>query len=410
MGAFDKLIVLAALFVFIQAELTTKPIVRLENNDESDESDYSNNNHNGNSYQRFNSNVQQFSGFGGFNGGNTFTNNGGQSSNVYSSNGNNIIVNRRMGTNNEEETYISVSRPIIKIDGDYFTCSTLICPKDSYKCVVKSETFPSDTTKLKTLVECQDKNDIVLERKEYTENNPYPDLKPFYKRYASVDREGGISTEDSNGQNVFNANKIKKLTKEEQEEITRNIDEQNRRLNDQLQQQQQHFQEQQQQFQKQMEEMQTNLQNNLGNAFGNGFPFQNGNPFGNGFPFQNGNPFVACSTLVCTIKAHKCVVKSTLSRDNKKIRMIVECQDKNNTVLQSMKYIEDNPYLSMKYPYKKYTTVDRDGKILRADGDGQNIINSNEVNSEKTKKRNKNKAKEQSSTDSPFGKGFPFNK
>lgn len=164
------------------------------------------------------------------------------------------------------------------------TCSTLICPVNAFKCVVKSETFPGDETKLKTLVECQDKDDIVLERKEYTEDNPYPELKPSYKRYASVDREGGISTEDSNGQNVFNVQKVKKLTKEEQEEITRNIEEQTRRLNFQLQQQQL-------EFQKQMEEMQKNLQNNLGNTFGNGFPFQNGNPFGNGFPFQNGNPF-----------------------------------------------------------------------------------------------------------------------
>lgn len=127
MGVFQKLIVLIALFVLIQAELTTNPVVRLDdkNNDNFDEfleSEFPNNNQNGNSYQVFNNNGQQFSGFG--NGGNSFTSNGGQSSSVYSSNGNNIIVNRRMGSNDEEETYISVSKPNIKIDGDY--CEKLL--------------------------------------------------------------------------------------------------------------------------------------------------------------------------------------------------------------------------------------------------------------------------------------------
>ncbi|CAO1398084.1 unnamed protein product [Diamesa hyperborea] len=359
MSVIQKLMVLSALCVLhIHAELTT-PIVKLENSDESgDESDESFNSFNDgnqNFNQVFNNNGFQYSGFGN---GNSFVNNGGQSSSIYSNNGNNIVVNRRMGSNNEEETYISVSKPNIRIDGDYFTCSTLICPVNSYKCVVKSETFPGDATKLKTLVECQDKDDIVLERKEYTEDNPYPELKPAYKRFASVDREGGISTEDSNGQNVFNVNKVKKLTKEEQEEIQRNIDEQTRRLNFQLQQQQL-------EFQKQMEEMQKNLQNNLGNTFGNGFPFQNGNPFGNGFPFQNGNPFVNCSTLICPENTFKCIVMSkAVKKNRKKLLTLALCKNHNNIVLARKKYKEKNPYPDAKPPYKVTTSANRDGVIL----------------------------------------------
>lgn len=120
MSVIQKLMVLSALCVLhIHAELTT-PIVKLENSDESgDESDESFNSFNDgnqNFNQVFNNNGFQYSGFGN---GNSFVNNGGQSSSIYSNNGNNIVVNRRMGSNNEEETYISVSKPNIRIDGDY---------------------------------------------------------------------------------------------------------------------------------------------------------------------------------------------------------------------------------------------------------------------------------------------------
>lgn len=135
MRGIQKLIVLSALCVLhIHAELT-KPVVKLENSDESGEdsdesvnafnsgnqnfNDGNQNFNDGNQNfnQVFNTNGFQYSGFG--NGHNSVINNGGQSSSVYSSNGNNIIVNRRMGSNNEEETYISVSKPNIRIDGDY---------------------------------------------------------------------------------------------------------------------------------------------------------------------------------------------------------------------------------------------------------------------------------------------------
>lgn len=119
MRVVEKLILLGALCVLhIHAELT-KPVVRLDNSNESDESEeLLNSNNDGTNFQQvYNNNGFQFSGFG--NGQNSVFNNNGQSSSVYSSNGNNIIVNRRMGSNDEEETYISVSKPNIKIDGDY---------------------------------------------------------------------------------------------------------------------------------------------------------------------------------------------------------------------------------------------------------------------------------------------------
>lgn len=125
MRVLQNLIVFCALCVLhIHAELTA-PDVKLENSDESGKSEESINSYNDgnqNFQQNFNTNGYQFSGFG--NGQNTVVNNGGQSSSVYSSNGNNIIVNRRMGSNNEEETYISVSKPNIRIDGDY--CKSLL--------------------------------------------------------------------------------------------------------------------------------------------------------------------------------------------------------------------------------------------------------------------------------------------
>lgn len=48
-----------------------------------------------------------------------FQSNFGGSSFVSSNDGNNVVVSRRMGPNQEVEDYISVSQPKIRIDGEY---------------------------------------------------------------------------------------------------------------------------------------------------------------------------------------------------------------------------------------------------------------------------------------------------
>lgn len=146
--------------------------------------------------------------------------------------------------------------------------------------MVTSETIAKDTQNLNTIAECMDKSGKALDRKEFTEKNPYPDSQPLYSRFASVDREGVIHTEDSHGQNNVNYSSGKPLTKEEEEVILRNVQEQTRQINMQIQQQQRQFQQQMMEFQKNMQQ-----------SFGNGFPFKNGSPFNNGFPFGNNFPF-----------------------------------------------------------------------------------------------------------------------
>lgn len=86
-----------------------------------------------------------------------------------------------------------------------------------------------------------------------------------------------ITVEDSNGKNVYNS---KKMTKEEQEELTKKVNAETKRINDEVQRQQQQFQLQVQQLQEQMQK-----------TFGNGFPFGNaGFPdppiFAPNFPFN----------------------------------------------------------------------------------------------------------------------------
>lgn len=120
---------------------------------------------------------------------------------------------------------------------------------------------------MKTVAECLDQGGNLLEHKEFSEKNPYPGAQPLYSRHASVDRDGAIHIEDSNGQNTINS---KKLTKEETEAIQRNVDDQKRRINMHIEQNQQHLQQQ-------MEELHRTMENTFGNAFsfGNNFPFYN---------------------------------------------------------------------------------------------------------------------------------------
>ncbi|CRL04507.1 CLUMA_CG017587, isoform A [Clunio marinus] len=193
--------------------------------------------------------------------------NGGVSSNFISSGDNSITINRRVGHDKEYIDYLRVSNPKIIIDGDYFSCSSLVCPKSAFKCEVVSEAIADDIGNMKTTAECFNANDESLERKEFTEVNPYPGVNPLYSRYAIVDKDGAMSVKDSNGNNVHNT--AKHLTKEEQEQLNNEIE------------------QQQKQFQQQMNEFNKNMQQ----AFGNGFPFGNSNPFGNGFPFGNTNQF-----------------------------------------------------------------------------------------------------------------------
>jgi len=199
--------------------------------------------------------------------------------------GSNIAVNRRMGPNQESIDVISMTNPNVKIDGDYFNCSTLLCPKESFKCVITSETKIDDKQHMKTVVECQDKDGKILKQKEYLETNPHPEMEPPYSRHAIVDRDGKISIEDSNGNNIFNSNQ--KLTKEEQDELIRNVNMQTSRMNEQMQQQQRQFQRQMQEFHSNMNNMQQQMQE----AFGKGFPFGNNFNFGNNFPFGGYAPY-----------------------------------------------------------------------------------------------------------------------
>lgn len=174
---------------------------------------------------------------------------------------------------------------------------SLICAANAYKCHVTSETLANDRNKMRSVVECIDKNATVLDRKEFEERNPYPEAEPPYSRVANVDRDGGVTIEDSNGRESFTATRFRKLSKEEQEKLNDELEQQSIRINEQLEQQQEHFR-------RQMDEMQRNLESTFKNAFGNGFPFGNYNPFGNSyspaFPsyptFPNQWPFVSYNT------------------------------------------------------------------------------------------------------------------
>lgn len=133
-----------------------------------------------------------------------------------------------------------------------------------------SEAKAADTTLMKTVAECVDKSGTVLETKEFEEKNPFPDAQPPYSRHSTVDRDGLVNTEDSNGSNTFNSNS---MTKEQQEKLTRQINEEMRRVNSQVQQ------------------TLENVHTNLRHTFGKNFPFGDKNPFGPNFPFGTQNPF-----------------------------------------------------------------------------------------------------------------------
>lgn len=71
---------------------------------------------------------------------------------------------------------------------NYFTvtCSTLICPSEAFKCIVKNDAIQDNIQKMSTVAECLDKHDKVLKRKEYIEDNPYPNLPHLYTKTASM--------------------------------------------------------------------------------------------------------------------------------------------------------------------------------------------------------------------------------
>lgn len=208
---------------------------------------------------------------------------GQQSHSVFNSNGNGIVVSSRFDSNGREEKYISIGTPKIRIDGEHFSCTNLTCPKNAFKCHVTSEAIANDRNKMKTKAECIDEEDKVIKDTEYEEVNPYPQATPPFSRVASVNRNGSISIEDSTGRNSFN---VKKLSKEEQEALNKELELQNKRMNE-------LFTYQQRLFQQQMEELNRQLQT----SFGPNFPFGNYNPFirpsfgFSGFPFGSNWPF-----------------------------------------------------------------------------------------------------------------------
>jgi hypothetical protein len=135
---------------------------------------------------------------------------------------------------------------------------------------------------MKTVAECQDKDGKVLQKNDYNEANPHPEAQPPFSRVATVDRDGNIEIEDSTGNHqIFGASKP--MTKEQKEQLDRNM----RRMHVQLNEQNEHFNQQMEDFNRNMQHM----QNQMAQTFGNNFPFGNSNPFGGNFPFGNSNPF-----------------------------------------------------------------------------------------------------------------------
>lgn len=165
-------------------------------------------------------------------------------------------------------------------------CNGLICPEETFKCVVTSEGLVDNPRQMKSVSECMDKLDNVLKSKEFTEQNPYPDVNPIYSRHVVVERNGRIVSEDSEHNNFNSGQPGRELTKEEQEELQRNME----HLQSEL-------QRQQETFQMNMQAFQNNLKKQMENTFGNGFPFGNnygyayGNPNGNPYGNPNGNPY-----------------------------------------------------------------------------------------------------------------------
>lgn len=139
---------------------------------------------------------------------------------------------------------------------------------------------------MKTVAECQDKEGKVLQRNEYIEDNPYPEIQPPYSRVATVARDGNIEIEDSTGNHqIFGASKP--MTKEQQEQFDRSM----RRMNVELREQGENFNRQMESFNQNMAQNMNQMQQQMSQTFGKNFPFGNSNPFGGNFPFGNSNPF-----------------------------------------------------------------------------------------------------------------------
>lgn len=247
----------------------------------------------------------------------------------FSSDGSNVFISSNKGPNGEDVVTISVTNPNVRIEGETcnynelfhtcfgtnvntfssVTCNGLVCPTSTYQCTVTSEAIADDIKRMRTVSECTNKEGSVLERKEIKEPNPYPDSRPPYSRHAIVNRDGMVKTEDSHGRNYMSSNGNRKLTKEEQEELDREL----AKYAEQMKKMQENFYIQQQAFQNQMQNFQANMQAQMQQAFGNGFPFGNNqqpvvnnrnnvptnsanvnnaafNPFANNFPFQYGFP------------------------------------------------------------------------------------------------------------------------
>lgn len=86
------------------------------------------------------------------------------------------------------EITVSIFKSIIFLTNNFFSvsCSSLTCPPDTFKCVVTSEAIVDDVQNMRTIAECINKKNAVLEQKEYIEVNPYPALKPLYSRHTSM--------------------------------------------------------------------------------------------------------------------------------------------------------------------------------------------------------------------------------
>lgn len=163
------------------------------------------------------------------------------------------------------------------------SCAKLTCPDATFSCHVSSEAIADNRKMMKTTAECLNSTGAVLQKTEFEEPNPYPEEEPPYSIVAEVDREGEIKITSSNGLQSFVSKKAKKLTKEEQEKLDKDIAEHMRRINDQI--------------RRQQEEMDRHFSQIFGPGFpfGNSYPVRNDynsySPFGSNFPFNNGFGF-----------------------------------------------------------------------------------------------------------------------
>lgn len=112
--------------------------------------------------------------------------------------------------------------------------------------------------KIETIVKCKNKKNVVLKRKKYEENNPNPDSQPPYKLTTTVDRDGKVLSQGSNGTNFKDSVKYEKTKNKNDKGKTTKIDNSNVSFEP-----------------AKFDEM-----------FGKNFPFNNENPFGEGFPFN----------------------------------------------------------------------------------------------------------------------------